>query len=458
VSDVLGVRPFFAGSFKGRLVAGSDVLNICKAGLSTGQADLDAVSSFFCFNLDCSGGSVVADYKRLPPGSICVFDHTGKLLCQTCYAPLRFGCEKIAPTEMIEALHGIVSRSVDLHLRDLDAGNLPLSGGYDSRYLCALAVERDFKPHLHLATVQTSAAETTAAKRAAEALGLPLQLVPVAAHLLDLFDDPFVIGGDGFPRGRNLTSAVVRLNPGVPVISGFMGDLLMRAPIHDGLANFLGQDDDPSLTDDHFAKSAYDRVRSAAHRMDLLHDPIAARARDRAMALMMGVIQQGRSAGRPMTYVNFQVRHRLFFAGIFLGHDDEAEALLPFYSWDLINFRARYHPSIRRDNYQLLFERFFPTLATIPHSSDVPSAPADGSQTKLSRPSRHMRGWSLQLLRNLARPPGHSAIHKRKLARRLPNGLLSGFGYQTELTFLYKIDLWEKRLAGAGVRVNWSQI
>ena len=155
-----------------------------------------------------------------------------------------------------------------------------------------------------------------------------------------------------------------------------------------------------------------------------------------------------------MTYVNFHLRHRLYFSGIFLGHDDEAEARLPFYSWELIDFRARYNSSFRRDNYRLLFERYFPKLAAIPHCSEVALPEPAGE-----RRSRHLRGWSLALLGTRLNPRRpDSAIRCRKLLRRLPSGLFLGQRYQTELRFLRKIHLFEARLRRAGVKLDWSAI
>ena len=60
VSDVLGLRPWYVNTSQGRLIAGSDVPALCRAGLSAGEVDYDAVASWLQYNFDCTGGSIRA--------------------------------------------------------------------------------------------------------------------------------------------------------------------------------------------------------------------------------------------------------------------------------------------------------------------------------------------------------------------------------------------------------------
>ncbi len=73
VTDILGVRPMFWGRCDGRLIFGSEVWPLHEAGLVQGKLDYDAVSAWIAYGYNCTGGSLFAGLKRLPPGSAVVF-------------------------------------------------------------------------------------------------------------------------------------------------------------------------------------------------------------------------------------------------------------------------------------------------------------------------------------------------------------------------------------------------
>jgi asparagine synthetase B (glutamine-hydrolysing) len=97
VTDPLGLLPWFVGSSGGRLVAGSDVLGICDAGLSSGEVDVDSVASWLCYSFVAAGGSVVRDYRRLPGGTISTFERDGRLGSETRYATLKYVQNVVRP-------------------------------------------------------------------------------------------------------------------------------------------------------------------------------------------------------------------------------------------------------------------------------------------------------------------------------------------------------------------------
>jgi hypothetical protein len=299
------------------------------------------------------------------------------------------------------------------------------------------------------------------ARRVADALRMPLRVLPVGGRNVDLFDDPLYFIPEGFPVPRNLTNAVARLHPGVPVLSGFMGDALMRGPVNDAVRDFLAKDDQP-LDDGQLARAAHDRFRIRTHRLHLLRDGLEARAEARATASLLPVIRQGRAAGRPLAFANLSLRHRLYFAGIFLSHLDVADALLPFPSWDLVEYHAAHNGSFDADTYDRLFSRFYPPLAGIPHDSDVvvppPTTTSDNSGGAASRPSRHVRRWGRELLRGVPRKYGTTAITPRKLLRRLPGALLARPRYADEVGYLHRIHAFEERLRQANLRLDWDSV
>jgi hypothetical protein len=275
--------------------------------------------------------------------------------------------------------------------------------------------------------------------------------------VLDLFDDPFAFAADGFPTARNLTSAVARLHPGMPVVSGFMGDLLMRAPFTETLRNYLAKDDQ-NLNNEQLTDAAHNRYRINTNRLDLLQSNVLRNSTQRAHFALSRVIQMGREAGRPLAFSNIHLRHRLYFAAIFLGHLDVAEAVIPFYSWELIQFNALHSGSLRVENYARLFQRHFPAIAHIPHDSEIKPSPETNHDAPLGAQSvGHMHGWSVELLRSVASASG-SGISSRKLLPRIAAGVAGHARSRIELMFLYKVHLFEKRLRKAGIKLDWARI
>jgi hypothetical protein len=470
VSDPLGLLPWFVGASAGgasaggasaggtdggRLVAGTDVLGICDAGLSGGEVDFDSVASWLCYNFVAAGGSVVRDYRRMPGGTVATFERDGRLVSETRYATIRYVRNVVPPEQLIEGLYERVSAAFERLVQGVDEVNLPLSGGYDSRLLAALAAAHG-RPKVNLTVVESTPGETLVARRVAEALGLPLRVLPVGARVVDLFDDPLDFIAEGFPVARNLTNAVARLHPGMPVLSGFMGDAIMRAPIKPSVSAFLALDD-KGLDDDELARAAHERFLIRTNRLHLLREPVESRALTRGIASLLPVIRQGRDAGRPLAFTNIHLRHRLYFAGIFLSHLDVADALLPFTAWDLIDYHARHNGSFAPDTYDRLFRRYFPALADIPHCSQVKANPGNGA-ANAAGPPRHLRRWARELLRGMPGKWGRSAIVPRKLLRRLPGALFLRSRHADEIGYLHRIHAFEDRLARASVGLRWPLV
>jgi hypothetical protein len=453
VSDPLGLLPWFVGASGGRLVAGSDVLGICDAGLSSGDVDYDSVASWLCYSFVAGGGSIVRDYRRLPGAAVATFERDGRLVSETRYAALKYVRNVVPPEELIDGLYGRVSAAFERMVRGVDELNVPLSGGYDSRLMVALAAAHGGLK-VNVTVVDSTPAEALLAKRVAAALGLPLRVMPVGARVVDLFDDPLDFIAEGFPVPRNLTNAVARLHPGMPLLSGFMGDAVMRAPIKQTARAFLAQDDN-GLDDAGLARVANERFLIRTNRLGLLRQPVPARAAARGMACLLPIIRQARDAGRPLAFTNLQLRHRLYFATIFLSHLDVADALIPFTSWELIEYHARHNGSFAADTYDRMFQRFFPALAHVPHSSQVPKTGANGHAATMPR---HLRRWGRELLCSVPGGWSRTAIAPRKLVKRLPGALLLRSRHADEIGYLHRIHAFEARLARANVGLDWSLV
>jgi hypothetical protein len=464
VSDALGLMPWFVGEHGGRLVAGTDVLNLCDAGLSSGEVDYDSVAAWLCYSLVSTGGSIVRDYRRIPHGTVSSFHPDGGRAGQTPYAKLTYTQKILPPELLVEELFDRTRAAVDALTRGVGEVNLPLSGGYDSRLLCAMACARKDRLQFRATVVESTPDESVNARRVAKALGVPLEVMPCERSKIDLFDDPLYYIAEGFPVPRNLANAVARRHPGMPVLSGYLGDGIMRGPMTPGGMAFMGLDD-REHNDEILAREAHTRCMQLSNRMHLLRDHIAPRAEARAAASLLAAVREGRASGRPIAWTNLYVRQRLYFAHIFLSHLDVADALIPYPSWDIVEFNATHTGSFGGDTYDHLFRRFFPELAGIPHNTKLPESPHTASGRELmhrhqheQRPTRHLRHWASDLARFVPTKFNSTAITPRKLLKRLPSGLVLDGRYADDLGYLHRIHSFEERLRQARIRIDWSKI
>ena len=446
IPDVLGLRPWYVGSFRDRLVAGSDVPSMCSAGLSAGEVDYDAVASWLQYNFDCTGGSIVRDFKRLAPGAVSTYDPTGRLISEKPYASLEFAYRQEHPEELLDTLQEIASRSFDSLVNDLDEVTIPLSGGYDSRYIAALASRRK-KLRVHLITVETKPWETPLAQKVAHALGQPLRVIDAKPHVLDLFDDPFAFDAAGFPSGRNLTCAAAGAHTGAAVISGFLGDRLMRSTMTRIGTEYFGKDEQklelPALV-----QAAHGLYQMKLNRLDVLDHRIETAIKQRALNCMMGLVERGAAAGKALSHADLFGRHRFYLSNIFYHHLDDAEALLPFYSWKLLNPHTSLAiASYRADKHERIFGKYFPEIAGIPHNHHIESKVATEGA------SRHLRRWARGVLAAVG-SGNMPAANKRKILSRLPSALLGSPKHQTEILFVRKLLAFTERLRACNLRFD----
>ena len=190
----------------GQLVAGSNVLGIYTAGFSKGRVDYDAVSCWLKYNFDVTGGSVVDDFKNITPGSITTYGATGEIIHRDEYAKLEFGDRFLPRDQMTDVIHDAASRSFAIQTRSAQV-NLPLSGGYDSRLLFALAARQGLSMRAVTMRTLRQYGSPLSQNRSPAAMNHPLQLLRGRRRILDLFDEPFAFNAAGFPTGRNLTNA-----------------------------------------------------------------------------------------------------------------------------------------------------------------------------------------------------------------------------------------------------------
>jgi hypothetical protein len=454
VPDVLGVRPWFVGQRDGRFVCGSDVWRIRDAGLAGSEIDYDAVSAWLQYGYDCSGGSLFAALKRPAPGTLVEF-HDGQTH-EVRFANLPAGGDEVAPAEQIvQGVHERVSRAFAAAVAGVGRITLPLSGGFDSRYLAALAKDT---PGLDVqtVTVANSDAESAPAARVAQVLGLPHETIRVDGSELDAYDEPYHFTPAGFPITKQVSAVAAARGPAdAPVVSGYLGETLVR----DGNDRCLGKREHEFPEGEDLAAVLLRHHRLRFNRLDLMDDAVVRRVEARAVRPMREAVEQGRAVGKPFLYANLLSRQRCYLANNFLQFLHLRETILPFYSWDLIEYRLRHrYGCFTWQTYELLFRTYYPQLAEIPHSTRTTEAADGAAATTKTPPSRHARPWARELLTTMLRPGRLSAVPRRKAVHRLAAAALGRGDHEHAVIFLERLWLLEQRLKAAGVEFDWRGI
>lgn len=444
-ADFCAIRPWFVGSHQGRLTAGSSAWGLAENKLTSGAVNYDALATWLKFNYDWTTG-LFADHKRLTPGAVMTFDRTGQLLSERDWASMAPDNIKPPTEQVVDELHERVSRATRLLTRGLTEVNVPLSGGFDSRYLLAIASQI---PGLKVTAinVRTSDAETELAQKVGKALGVEVQVLPMGGHNLDPFDDPFPFSAAGFPMGMNIASVAVRSHP-TTVISGYLGDVVMR-----GYADHSMEKSESECTDAELAQNMYRQHTFKIHRIDLMRDGLDKRVNDRALAVMQRIAAASPDRSRTFYYSNMRGRQRFYIANIWLQTLGQVETLVPFYTWEMFEYKMTRSPEVFKfENYPALFARHFPMIADLPHNSRIAKKSAP------QQPSRHLKRFAKGLIKPALFGGAPSVIPRKKLLKRLPGGLMGKLSQQDEIVFMHKLQMLEQQFAKCGLSLDWSKL
>lgn len=443
-SDVMGVRPWFVVTDGTRLTCGSSVWPIREAGLCGASLDYASIGSWLYFGYCVTGGSLFEGIRRLPARYVLSLRHG--ILSQHEYAPLQGDNRRPTQEQIADHVHDQVSMVIDrLCPRD---GKIivPLSGGYDSRLAAAIATRK--KLDLHAVTIDEGE-ETAIAIAVADALKLSHEIMPTDGSLWNIFHEPFLSLPEGMPITRQFSDPVARKYPGRPQLNGWMGDILVRVS---------GNKSDRDLEFkplDELTPALVRRRRMEGQRFDLLEPPsLLPRIEVRAQAAARKLHECGRPWGRPFLYDGTFGRHRYFMSNNMLEHLDVAEAIAPFYTWDLILSRfVNDYDCFTWETYELLFQRYFPDIAAIPHAGRLPDR-----QPKFRPVSRCTPRWARQMLLRLPRRDFLPVLNRRKALPRLLAAAAGRAKHERTVFFLQRLYLLEQKLKSNGITLDWGKI
>lgn len=363
ITDILGIRPMFYGIQQGRLVLGSNVWTMYNSGLSNGKINYDAVSSWVAYKFNCTDGSLFEDINRLSPGSVNIYQNGALSVVK--YAELEGGSKTLSPEQVSEDIHQIVLDSLEALIKEHERLYISLSGGYDSRYLLALTLfSAQSQAVIDCATVGFTKDEEEIADKVAQILGVNLKKYQVEGIIWDIYDEVHHFTPDGFPISKFVPYRIAQDHRGIPMLNGFMGDALIRGDSdrYQGKYEFEWKE---NLVD--VLQRKHTRIP-----FRFLNKKIAKRIKERTRAPMERAVKEGSKLGKVFTWQDYYYTHRFYISNNFLQHLDLSEALLPFYNWNLLDYKVKHdYRLFTLDTYKLIYKKYFPDLAHIPRSSDT---------------------------------------------------------------------------------------
>ena len=152
----------------------------------------------------------------------------------------------LSPQEAATEIHAIVKSSCKTVFSQHGKLNISLSGGYDSRYLLAMALEANVAID-KVVTVGYPIEEGEIAAQVASVLGVRLDTLSVEGSVWDIYDSVFQFTPDGFPITKHVSYCLPNLHPGVPVVNGYLGGPLLRAYELKGFNEPTGHADWPKI-------------------------------------------------------------------------------------------------------------------------------------------------------------------------------------------------------------------
>lgn len=443
VNDILGIRPFFHGTFQGRMVFGSNVWSMQGAGMSAGNIDYDSVSAWIVYGYNSTDGSLFSDLQRLTPGAVTTI--TDGKYAEFQYA--RFESDHKAPPieQVSEEVHHIVSSTVKTLLANHNRFSLPLSGGFDSRYLLSLSLLNG-NPSIECSTVSISEKERQVAHQIADMLGVSLKTYDINGSIWNFYEDPYHFMADGFPITKFVPYRIAQDYSGLPMMNGFMGDALIRGDSDKYQGKYETEWDENPVD---VLQRKHTRIN-----LRLLRKDIALKVMARSRPSMEKAVREGSILGKIMTWQDYYYTHRFYISNNFLQHIEFADALIPFYNWPLLSFKMKHaYKVFNLDTYCKIFEKHFPNLSGIPRSSDLQSA-----KKKTPGIAKCTKQWAREIIPTLLFKADLSLLQK-SLSIPYSIAAVSGLHRAESSVFdLKRLYLLERKTKDTGLNFDWKSL
>jgi hypothetical protein len=294
-------------------------------------------------------------------------------------------------------------------------------------------------------TVAITPEEDIVARQVAQAVGASHKRIPVKNSEWDLYDEVFLSTPDGFPISKNLTYCVAQESGGAPMLTGFMGDPLMRG----SRDTILGRDETHWKGD---LATALQQKHLAVY-PQLFKERIGQRIHDRALLPMEEAIRKGSETGKVIFWADTYYRQRYYISMNFLQNLGLSEALMPFYSWRLLHYKLSHESRLfHRGIYKSLFQKHFPGLSKIPHADELPKQA--GRQTRIAKCTRI---WAINLLRAMCNNE-LTLLSKKHCVPRVLAGMAGMSRVEGLVHTVQRLYSLERQVKEARLNFDWECI
>lgn len=449
-TDLLAARPLFVHQTGREVLLGSDAWTMKALGWTSAQTSPEAISSWMCFNYNMTDRALFEDLRRPRPATLETFDSQLVRSTQT-YAQPDVSLPGPDPQSYPEVFHEVCLKALKAQAQGVDRVTVALSGGYDTRYLLGTYMKY-LGGTARGSVVDFGPFERRPAQMVADRLGMELSVAKpgvfeATGSLWDLFDEPCHYTPDGFPMTRQFSYYGAVDGGGLPLLNGYLGDLLMR-----GTRTQCGGKHEWEVEGE-LVDQAYPDFDTMTYWWNLVEPKVGQGARRKGRAVLSEMLSRDGGFGYAFRYADLYGRQRHYIANNVNQCLDECEFILPFLNFELMQLRfsvGRKVPGI--DDFKKIFERFLPEIADVPHSSELDTGP-----TPDHRLGSNDRIWAYEVLKTLPRRGG-SILTNLGSIKAIAGNVWLGRHYPRAVHHMHRIHQFEGVCAHFGLRPDWRGV
>lgn len=446
INDCLGARPFFVAARSGLLYGSSHALALADILPGPRRANPDAISEYLTFGFNATNHSLIGGIDNLEAASLTICDPAGNVDQSIAYDVAAAQSPPLGQRAMAARLADIIGKSYRHWTQHADNLVFGLSGGYDSRLLCALSRSHGAARQRYI-NVGNMRSETVMAQIVADRLGVPLEVVDMAGDRLSHYapENSFHCRPDGFPTTKGLARLVFRQARPARMVDGYLAGAVVRGHLDHILPEALKAADTSEAVTVILQKNAITDL-------PFLKPAIGRAALARAFGSAAKTVARYNSGCHSITAFDLYIRQRSLITRNFLQNLDEAEPCLPYFDPELIALKRTYpYADFGLATYQEIFRLLAPDLVDLPHNKDMK---AEEPKDKVSRQER---ARILRAIARYAKGEGRSYLDTTYVLAHLGLGLFSPKHIYT-MTRLMFIDMLNHVCATNGIGFDWNEL
>jgi hypothetical protein len=293
------------------------------------------------------------------------------------------------------------------------------------------------------ATVNFTEAEGQIASETAKTLNVPLKTCQVRESEWDLYEQVYHFTPDGFPITKNVNYCVAEQFPGIPMVNGFLGGILIRG-VKDTIKGKYEDEWKGDLAD--ILQQTY-----LFACLKMVRKDIAERIQMRSRIPMEDAVRKGSQFGKVFAWTNIYYHQPYYISNNFYS-TLRSRALLHFV--ELLSYKMSHDNRLfTRDIFLGIFKNNFPKLAQIPHADDLRSI-----KTGLFGVARCTKQWAREIFPVLCSKDWLSLVQRKHGMMRNMAGIVGLRKSESSIFFLERLYLLEKKARETGIDFDWNSI